>query len=205
MNPALELTGELGAHVEAFLALEALAADSYGRFVFENDSQWLAFNRELLRQGAGEFSPPHGTLALRDGRPVGMLACLDADELRKARLLAAVCLLRQPNVTNTVKARARLAGTALYRVQADDYYLARIAVAPAEQRRGLGRDLLLVAEEQALSRGLKRLTLDVAEDAKSARRFHQGFGFAELGHGAAVDPETGRRLAYLHLGKVLSR
>jgi ribosomal protein S18 acetylase RimI-like enzyme len=142
-------------------------------------------------------------LALLDRRPVGMISCLTSDELKKARLLAAVALMRRSELGTAVQARARLAAGALYRLQPDDYYLARIAVLPQEQGHGFGGQLLRVVEGRARASGMKRLTLDVAEEADAAQRFYQGNDFLELGRGEAVDRETGRRLAYLHLGKPL--
>jgi len=52
-----------------------------------------------------------------------------------------------------------------------------LAVAPAQQRRGVGRDLLAAAIEAATERGARRLTLRVLATNAAARRLYSSMGF----------------------------
>ena len=63
-------------------------------------------------------------------------------------------------------------GFALIRVVLDEAELLTIAVGPEHRRTGLGRDLLSVAENAAMGRGVKMCFLEVGADnaAESGRR-----------------------------------
>jgi GNAT superfamily N-acetyltransferase len=55
-----------------------------------------------------------------------------------------------------------------------------LAVVPAYRGRGIGRALLGAAEAQALRRGCCKLTLEVQDDNRRARRLYERFGFADF-------------------------
>lgn len=56
----------------------------------------------------------------------------------------------------------------------------RIAVDPAERRRGLGRRLLGALLDEADRRGCRRMLLEVAADNSEARALYAATGFGEL-------------------------
>jgi ribosomal protein S18 acetylase RimI-like enzyme len=55
-----------------------------------------------------------------------------------------------------------------------------LAVLPEWRRRGVGRALLAAAEDRARQRGCCRLTLEVQDSNRRARRLYERFGFADF-------------------------
>lgn len=55
-----------------------------------------------------------------------------------------------------------------------------LAVLPASRRRGIGRALLVAAEQRARARGCAKLTLEVREDNTRARSLYQQCGFHDF-------------------------
>jgi ribosomal protein S18 acetylase RimI-like enzyme len=55
-----------------------------------------------------------------------------------------------------------------------------LAVLPASRGRGIGRALLVAAEERARARGCAKLTLEVREDNARARGLYQERGFRDF-------------------------
>lgn len=65
-----------------------------------------------------------------------------------------------------------------------------IAVDPAHQRRGIGRQLLAAAEQEAIARGCCKLTLEVLEGNTGAYQAYLQSGFAPY----ALDPALGQAM-----------
>ena len=63
-------------------------------------------------------------------------------------------------------------------------HLLRIAVDPAFQRRGLGRDLLSAVLERASADGAVRTLLEVGASNRPARKLYEALGFSEIGRRA---------------------
>jgi ribosomal protein S18 acetylase RimI-like enzyme len=63
-----------------------------------------------------------------------------------------------------------------------------LAVAPAFQRRGIGRALLAAAEARAIARGCCKLTLEVREDNRPARDLYHQQGFRDFELAGATHP-----------------
>jgi GNAT superfamily N-acetyltransferase len=61
---------------------------------------------------------------------------------------------------------------------------ARVALAPRVRGRGLGRELITLALQQARQWGARHIDLFVFEDNEPARRLYASFGFHQIG----VDP-----------------
>ncbi len=59
----------------------------------------------------------------------------------------------------------------------DPVDLLRIAVAPAERRTGIGRQLMSAALQRCTGR---TILLEVAESNESAKALYRGFGFTEI-------------------------
>lgn len=68
-------------------------------------------------------------------------------------------------------------GFALCQQVAEDCEILTFAIAPAQQRRGLGRTLLQGVYDAAKQRRTHRLLLEVAADNTPARRLYTVFGF----------------------------
>jgi ribosomal protein S18 acetylase RimI-like enzyme len=61
--------------------------------------------------------------------------------------------------------------------EADEYYVSNLAILPAAQRRGLGKHLLLHADEQARTLGLAKCSLTVAIENHTALRLYKRQGY----------------------------
>jgi ribosomal protein S18 acetylase RimI-like enzyme len=203
---ALHLSAEVGQDAATILDLEFAASEPYTRFVFATPTHARAVRQYLFDRKLAEFSCPY-LLILRDtDEVVGMLAVLTGAELVGCRLRAAVALVRSGLLTADagVGDRLQLAGRTLLKVQPDDFYVSRIAVAPGARGRGLGERLLDEAEREGLRRGCARLVLEVAPESAAARRLYDRHRFSEIGVAKVVDPVTGRSLQYVHLAKPLN-
>lgn len=70
-----------------------------------------------------------------------------------------------------------VAGYVIARGVADEGEILNLAVAPAHQRRGLGRMLAQRAIETLAARGARAVYLEVRESNTAARRLYEGLGF----------------------------
>jgi [ribosomal protein S18]-alanine N-acetyltransferase len=85
-------------------------------------------------------------------------------------------------------------GFVLARVAADEAEILTIAVRPAAQRAGLGRQLLRAVMEEAHTRGAKKMFLEVAPENAAARALYAGFGFLQVGRRPHYYPTGGDAL-----------
>lgn len=72
-------------------------------------------------------------------------------------------------------------GMVLARVAGDEAEILTLAVAPAEQRRGVGGRLLRAAMAEAATRGAVSMVLEVAERNMAGRGLYAGAGFVGVG------------------------
>lgn len=72
-------------------------------------------------------------------------------------------------------------GFALGRVILDEAELLTLAIDPAHQRCGLGRDCLAAFEREAIRKGALSLFLEVAETNDAARSLYRSAGWVETG------------------------
>lgn len=72
-------------------------------------------------------------------------------------------------------------GFAITRTAVDQSEILTIVVSPTQQRKGLGRALLQLAENCALERGADIMFLDVAADNPSATAMYIGAGYHQCG------------------------
>jgi ribosomal protein S18 acetylase RimI-like enzyme len=63
-------------------------------------------------------------------------------------------------------------------------YLGKLAVEPALQGRGLGRQMVARAEDRAREMGFDRLELETRVELVENHRFYLAFGFSEVGRSA---------------------
>lgn len=62
----------------------------------------------------------------------------------------------------------------------EDYTIQALAVLPEARRQGIATQLMESAADQARSKGLKRIVLDVLIENEGARRFYEHMGFREV-------------------------
>lgn len=72
-------------------------------------------------------------------------------------------------------------GFIVYRVVADEAEIITIGVAPAARRSGIAAAMLEIAVRDAMTRGAKKVFLEVARDNDAARALYTSAGFAEVG------------------------
>ncbi len=92
--------------------------------------------------------------------------------------------LRTPFATLVVAERedgGEIVGFVDYWVVEDELHLLSIAVDPGERRRGLGRALLRLAEEDGVERGAVLAVLEVRVGNAAARALYQRAGYAQVG------------------------
>jgi GNAT superfamily N-acetyltransferase len=88
---------------------------------------------------------------------------------------------------------------ALLRRGADEFEVAKMAVADAHQRRGIGRRLLEAAIEAARAAGGRRLYLETNHILKPAIRLYESAGFRRLGSGGLIPSPYRRADVYMEL------
>ena len=72
-------------------------------------------------------------------------------------------------------------GLVLFRAAADEAEILTLAVLPQWRRHGAGHRLMRMGEAEAVSRGARRLFLEVAEDNFAARKLYASLGFVPVG------------------------
>ena len=210
-DPRCDLFGtrfaeDIGLHSDLYAQLEYSASEPYTSFVFGSRDEAIAAHRFLLAKGLGEFSPPHGRLRL-DGaaQPLGMVAFLSKQNLRKCRLVAALALRRAGflNDASAVADRTRLAAKVLIEPHDDDLYLSRLAVVEESRGRGIGASLLEYVASEGKRLGCRRLILEVSPMHELAFQLYTRHQFVELGRPSVHDAESGRSLELIHMARNL--
>ncbi|MEX2536944.1 MAG: N-acetyltransferase [Trueperaceae bacterium] len=69
----------------------------------------------------------------------------------------------------------------LFRRGIDAAHLYSLTVDPAHRNRGIGRLLLVLAEELAVAKGLGRMQLEVRSDNEAAIRLYRASGYSKVG------------------------
>lgn len=88
---------------------------------------------------------------------------------------------RQQAFVTVAETEGEIAAYCIIYYVLDEGEIARIAVCPNRQRRGIGRRLLDDTCNLCREKGVSRLLLDVRESNVSARKFYQSYGFKEDG------------------------
>jgi ribosomal-protein-alanine N-acetyltransferase len=114
--------------------------------------------------------------------------------------------IRAPEVNVLVACRdANIAGFAIMRYGEDDAHLDLLAVAPAYQRTGIGRQLLEWLEKCAVVAGIFTIALEVRAGNEGAQRFYERLGYRTHAHlpgyyqGVEAALRMGRDLSYRSL------
>lgn len=119
-------------------------------------------------------------IAVIGGRPLPMTADYDA-------------LIARQQVYSAREGGA-LVGVIVLWPQDDALYIDNLAVAPAQQGRGIGRLLLAFAEQQARALGLTALTLLTNEKMTTNQTYYARYGYVETGRETMP---SGRRAVWM--------
>ncbi|MCB2209667.1 GNAT family N-acetyltransferase [bacterium] len=152
------------------------------------------------------FSYEETTMAVYQGRVVGLLLSYPASRMRKLDRKADRLILKQYRLRGKLALAVR-AWPQLFMNQAnrDEYQIGNLAVRKRYQGRGIGTHLMTYAAEQAQSMGLNKLALRVAIENQNARELYQRLGFTT----DAIYLESNKRVprtgaGYRRMVKVLS-
>ncbi len=131
----------------------------------------------LFSQDAGRFGYGLAFVAELHRQPLGMLVAFPGADVTRLSLSIAKHLPRALGwgMFGFVARGLRLAGG--IEAEVDEYYISNLGVLPAAQGHGLGKHLLLHADEQARALGLTKCSLLVALDNKMALRLYKRHGY----------------------------
>jgi ribosomal protein S18 acetylase RimI-like enzyme len=135
--------------------------------------------RALFLEEENLFSHKHVIFAVYENRIAGMLLGYDwkvkeREEKRTGWLMLKALgfdFLRQlPGFISAASGSGRL--------EEGDYYISNVAVYPEFRGKGIGKALMLKAEELAGQRGARRVALDVEKDNENAIRIYKKLGYS---------------------------
>jgi ribosomal protein S18 acetylase RimI-like enzyme len=159
-------------------AVFRLSLDHLADYLFGADGRAteVALMR-LFSQNAGRFGYGSAFVAELNRQPLGMSFAFPGTDATRLSLSVARHLPRALGwgMFGFVARGLRLAGG--IEAEADEYYVSNLAVLPAAQGHGLGKHLLLHADEQARALGLIKCSLLVALDNEMALRLYKRQGY----------------------------
>jgi ribosomal protein S18 acetylase RimI-like enzyme len=159
-------------------AVFRLSLDHVADYLFGPDGRAteVALMR-LFSLNAGRFGFERAFVAELNHHPLGMLVAFPGSEMNRLNLSVTRYLPRALGwrIFGFLARSLTLAGSK--EAEADEYFISNLAVLPAAQGHGLGKRLLLHADEQGRALGLKKTSLLVAVDNRSAQRLYKRNGF----------------------------
>jgi GNAT superfamily N-acetyltransferase len=186
--------------VSTYLELVHAASLPYDEFVYDDEAQARRVQRLLFEAGAGDWAPPQGRGAIREGRLVGVLAGVHARDLQRVRMNASLVLGRAGVLEDKeLAARLRLAAQTLAPVQENDWFSSVIGVTPSERGTGVGDAIVELSRKRARDAGAQRIVGQYQADQPRLGAYYQRFGYRLTSNGKASDPRTGRTLHYQHI------
>lgn len=159
-------------------AVFRMSLGALGEYLMGRDSRAaeIAYMR-LFSSDAGRFGFSLAHVAELNRRPLGMLLSFPAASLTRLDLSVAKHLPRAFGWKVFGFVARSLAYANIREAEADEYYVSNIAVLPAAQGQGLGKRLLLHADELARKQKLKKVSLMVALENLSAQRVYKRNGY----------------------------
>lgn len=115
--------------------------------------------------------------------------------MKPLALLADYAAFIQRQVVYVVDGTDALAGVLIMWPVEDALYVDTVAVNPALQKTGLGRQLMTFAEQQAREAGLKRMTLVTNEKMVENQQYYKRLGYVET---RREELTLGRRAVWMH-------
>jgi GNAT superfamily N-acetyltransferase len=187
-----------------FLDLEYESSLPFYDFVFADEAEARRVQRILFDAGAGEWAPPHGRAAVKDGELVGLLGGASAADLQSVRLGASMALARAGVFDDEDLAhRMQLAVGCLAQPEEGDYYYGLFAVTPEARSTEVGAELLELSWQEARKSGARRTVGQAFADTPRLIAYYERIGHHWIGEARASDPKTGRELHYRHMAHLL--
>lgn len=159
-------------------AVFRLSLGAFGEYLMGRDSRAAEIaTMRLFSSDAGRFGYSLAHVAELNHRPLGMLLAFPAADMTRLNL-SVVKYLPRAFGWNVFGFVARvLAIACIKEAEVDEYYISAIGVLPAAQGQGLGKRLLLHADELARKQKLKKVSLMVALENKIAQRLYKRNGY----------------------------
>ncbi|HWE81811.1 MAG TPA: N-acetyltransferase [Gaiellaceae bacterium] len=175
-------------HADALAPLVHAAAGSYFDWLFGGRDAARAELALWVRRPSSEVWAGRATLLLRDDDVVGAEISLSGAELSGCRKADGLAVLGAATGAGRASLLGRLAAAAglFAPVDAEEWYLSKLAVAPGTARRGFGSRLLDESLQAATDAGFRRCRVDVEASNESAIALYESRGFRLAHEGAAA-------------------
>ncbi len=159
-------------------AVFRLSMGAFGEYLMGPDSRAAEIaTMRLFSSDAGRFGYSLAHVAELNRRPLGMLLAFPAADTMRLSLSVVRYLPRAFGWNSFGFVARALAFANIKEAEADEYYISNIGVLPAAQGQGLGKRLLLHADELARKQKLKKVSLLVALENKNAQRVYKRNGY----------------------------
>jgi ribosomal protein S18 acetylase RimI-like enzyme len=169
--------------VATVVSLIEEAGEPYSTWFFGGRAQARANLAKWLLRPSSEVSATRVELVDENpGSLAGLFIGVPGPELescRKSDLLVAVASAHGAEARNTLAERIRQTSDLFLEVEADEYYLSKMAVVRERRGRGLGRLILDAFRAKGETRGYTRFSLDVAAENTPAVKLYASAGFRE--------------------------
>lgn len=159
-------------------AVFRLSMDTLADHLFGSDGRVTEFAlMRLFAQNAGRFGYRSSFVAEMSHQPLGMMVAFPGADITRLGLSVVKHLPRALGWKAPGFVARSLALAGCKEAEADEYYVGNLGVLPAAQGKGLGKHLLLHADEQARTLGLKKCSLTVALGNQTAQRLYKRNGY----------------------------
>lgn len=158
---------------QAIASLYSISSDGVADYIWTKLAQpgedILDVGRRRYEREDTLFSYPNCTVATVDEKIAGMLVAFPM------------------LVDETAEPESDPVLVPYYKLEADNsYYICGIALFPEYPHRGIGTQLMKLAEDQAIAKGFDKLSLIVFEQNKNAKRLYDRLGYREIAREAIV-------------------
>lgn len=133
---------------------------------------------QLFQRDRNRYSYEYADLALIDGEVAGLLLSYSGKTLKSPALPMFRSILAVNRPSETVRFLYRSAPLmTVTEVQADEYFVNNVAVVAGFRGHGVGKALMVLAEEKAAEAGLDKCALTVGTDNERAVGLYQHLGY----------------------------
>ena len=175
-------------HADALAPLVHAAGSSYFDWLFGGRDAACVQLAQWVRRPSSEVWAGRATLLLRDNVVVGAEISLSGSELAGCRKADSLAVLGAATGAGRARLVGRLAAAAglFAPVNAEEWYLSKLAVAPGTARQGLGSRLLDASLQTAADAGFWRCRVDVDATNEKAISLYASRGFRPVHEGQAA-------------------
>lgn len=138
--------------------------------------------QDLFCRRCDLFSFEHVHFAEVNQEKVGMILGYDWKIKSVENLRTGFLLFRKAGVSLLYKTKLLMRfSTTVGQLHKGEYYISNIAIYPKYRGRGIGKTLMLAAEQEAKIAGAERIVLDVEKENTSAISLYENIGYEIIG------------------------